>query len=1057
MFKKSRLVSIYGVIISVLLTIGCLVPAVAARAEGETVTVTKSNFSTYFDDEGNLKPGEFTGLKFSGDFKDLAVSKIVINRAVEITSDNASFDGVYVEITAKGVSVDGLSIKNSSYGIIVNDSEDVVLTNNTINVTTDTTHDGYAVEAINAGGLKMSSNSITFVGNSTGDAYNKGLYIHGTLSSDITVSENIFDITTPSAPTIWVEKPAGSGNWVGDYMSMGIQIEDEGTTSSTITFSDNNVTASYNNVYGAYDTLCTVSIKKTKGAVTVSNNKIVANGHSYTYGLSVGSESITIDKNDITTISDNVCASGIELSSGSSYCVIRSNTLKTEAVNQVYGIYSGWNTYTGNGARVIDNDISVKATNCIGINLYSYSSPSQGFYIGSNTIVGEGAYLAGMAVRVDGKCDIKDNTIEMSEIKSDESPAYSSFDINDVRGIYIDSSAEAEISGNSVQSSNRGIIAYCASSITNNTVISEGDYAIDVDDSALKNTKATVTENKISAKSVNGDASVKYSDADDVHDNHNLTYVLTIKSYDGTKILDTIPAIFQYDKYFAYLDVTKYLDYLFFTKANGRIGDQFGPTIQLKDSHTIGRMFFILTEDLTLYAVEPIYKDKVLKIDLSDGNNVEISVKNYNDLRAAYNNYDRDDSNEYLTAFYFQMLIYQKWKSGEFGDITELSSEELNKKMFDTTYYVTPYSSFDKLTEGDKAIADKYFGESRVLPHLSLEEEEGTVMKINVRIDTDTEGKNYTTMIFSSIDSDKKVEDALIMDIGRYPTELNHGIAYYFGGDSEENVIISSSKLYITYGSDKPSPTPSATPEVEPSPASTVSPTPSVSPTPTQTPGADDDITKEIPFAENVPVEEKSVVIEKTNTDKKDVEGSTHQYLYPKAAKVTKNSIKITWKKVKGADGYIIYGNTCGKKMKYITTIKKASATSYTAKKLKKGKYYKYLVVAYKTTASGDKVITTSKSVHAATTGGKVGNPTSIKVKKTKVSLKKGKTAKIKASFKKKKKVKTHIAKFRYESLDESIATVSSSGKIKAVSKGTTKIIVYTQNGLSKTIKVTVK
>ena len=229
------------------------------------------------------------------------------------------------------------------------------------------------------------------------------------------------------------------------------------------------------------------------------------------------------------------------------------------------------------------------------------------------------------------------------------------------------------------------------------------------------------------------------------------------------------------------------------------------------------------------------------------------------------------------------------------------------------------------------------------------------------------------------------------------------------------------------------------------------------SPTPTQIPGADDDITKEIPFAENVPVEEKTVVIEKTNTDKKDVVGSTHQYLYPKAAKVTKNSIKITWKKVKGADGYIIYGNTCGKKMKYITTIKKASATSYTAKKLKKGKYYKYLVVAYKTTATGDKVITTSKSVHAATTGGKVGNPTSIKVKKTKVSLKKGKTAKIKASFKKKKKVKTHIAKFRYESLDESIATVSSSGKIKAVSKGTTKIIVYTQNGLSKTIKVTVK
>ena len=181
------------------------------------------------------------------------------------------------------------------------------------------------------------------------------------------------------------------------------------------------------------------------------------------------------------------------------------------------------------------------------------------------------------------------------------------------------------------------------------------------------------------------------------------------------------------------------------------------------------------------------------------------------------------------------------------------------------------------------------------------------------------------------------------------------------------------------------------------------------------------------------------------------------QYLGLKAAKVKKNSIKLTWKKVKGADGYIIYGNKCGKKMKYITTIKNGNAKSYTAKKLKKGKYYKYIVVAYKTTATGDKVITTSKSVHAATTGGKVGNPTSIKVKKSKISLKVGKTMKVKANYKSKKKVSTHISKYRYESLDESIATVSNTGKIKGVSKGTTKILVYTQNGLSKTIKVTVK
>ena len=253
-----------------------------------------------------------------------------------------------------------------------------------------------------------------------------------------------------------------------------------------------------------------------------------------------------------------------------------------------------------------------------------------------------------------------------------------------------------------------------------------------------------------------------------------------------------------------------------------------------------------------------------------------------------------------------------------------------------------------------------------------------------------------------------------------------------------------------------------ATPTPVPSPGSeegdgSTADKPTASPEATPTPIPDEDMLKEFPYAENVTVEEKQALIENANTDSGDIEGSTMQFLMLKSSKVKKTSIKITWKKIQGADGYIIYGNKCGKKMKYITTINKASTTSYTAKKLKKGTYYKYMVVAYKTTTAGDKVITTSKSVHIATEGGKKGNPTSLKVKKTKVTLKAGKTTKIKASYKKKKKVSTHIAKFRYESLNEQVATVNKKGKIKGIAKGKTKILVYTQNGLIKTVTVTVK
>ena len=50
-----------------------------------------------------------------------------------------------------------------------------------------------------------------------------------------------------------------------------------------------------------------------------------------------------------------------------------------------------------------------------------------------------------------------------------------------------------------------------------------------------------------------------------------------------------------------------------------------------------------------------------------------------------------------------------------------------------------------------------------------------------------------------------------------------------------------------------------------------------------------------------------------------------------------------------------------------------------------------------------------------------------------------------------------HDAKVRYLSSDPKIATVSAKGKIKAKAKGTCKIYVCAVNGVSKTIKVTVK
>jgi hypothetical protein len=173
----------------------------------------------------------------------------------------------------------------------------------------------------------------------------------------------------------------------------------------------------------------------------------------------------------------------------------------------------------------------------------------------------------------------------------------------------------------------------------------------------------------------------------------------------------------------------------------------------------------------------------------------------------------------------------------------------------------------------------------------------------------------------------------------------------------------------------------------------------------------------------------------------------------------------IQWKKVKGASGYLIYGNKCGKgnKMKLLKTVNGNKTLKWTQKELKKGTYYKYMVVAYKNVKSGKKTIkmpiAASVTIHATTKGGKTTVAKSEKVNKAKVTVKKGKTVTIKASEvkeEKKLKIKTH-RKIKFESSNKKIATVDKNGKITGKGKGKTTIYVYAQNGLYKKIAVTVK
>ena len=196
-----------------------------------------------------------------------------------------------------------------------------------------------------------------------------------------------------------------------------------------------------------------------------------------------------------------------------------------------------------------------------------------------------------------------------------------------------------------------------------------------------------------------------------------------------------------------------------------------------------------------------------------------------------------------------------------------------------------------------------------------------------------------------------------------------------------------------------------------------------------------------------------------------DPAGSVFGKLRLKSSKQKSKSITLTWKKNSKAVKYVIYGNKCGKtkKPKKLATVKGKNTKTFkkvAGKKLKKGTYYKFIIVALD---KNNNVVSTSKLIHVATKGGKVGNHKSVRVSKSVIAkakkLKKGKTLKLNAKAvaqSKKLTIKKHV-KLRYESSNKKIATVTKKGKIKAKKKGSCYIYAYAQNGVFKRVKVVVK
>lgn len=189
--------------------------------------------------------------------------------------------------------------------------------------------------------------------------------------------------------------------------------------------------------------------------------------------------------------------------------------------------------------------------------------------------------------------------------------------------------------------------------------------------------------------------------------------------------------------------------------------------------------------------------------------------------------------------------------------------------------------------------------------------------------------------------------------------------------------------------------------------------------------------------------------------------------LNAKGTKSGKKRILVSWNSVTGAASYDVYMSLCNTKKKVYTPVYVGSTTnnSFKVKKIGKKKLkaktpYKYYVVAKN--ASGA-VIAQSTVGHFITNNvkGKKVNAKSMAVNANSVTISKGSTAGLSASYTKAKKGKKyklleapHAPLSRYVSENTEVATVDANGTVYGVGTGWCRVYVLGVSGMWETVEV---
>ena len=174
------------------------------------------------------------------------------------------------------------------------------------------------------------------------------------------------------------------------------------------------------------------------------------------------------------------------------------------------------------------------------------------------------------------------------------------------------------------------------------------------------------------------------------------------------------------------------------------------------------------------------------------------------------------------------------------------------------------------------------------------------------------------------------------------------------------------------------------------------------------------------------------------------------------------DEVVIAWTKVNGAYKYDVFFKACGSGKGY-TLVNSTKGLSCEIDGLQKGTSYKAYVKAWRPKGKRKDYIGKPSPMLHFIAGGysdEFCNPKEVTVKRSNITLRKGRTGVIEASVvgvRKDRTILDHEDLVRYYSSDTRVAQVLGNGLFKAVGKGSCEIIVMAVNGVSTRVRVRVK